>query len=64
MYRFYNYGIWTVIEKTTGDIIGRAGIENGEYEGRAILELGYLIDRKWQGRGLGKEAARACTEYA
>lgn len=64
MYRFYNYGIWTVIEKTTGDIIGRAGIENGEYEGRAILELGYLIDWKWQGRGLGKEAARACTEYA
>mgnify|MGYP002709073617 CR=1 FL=1 len=64
MYRFYNYGIWTVIEKRTGEIIGRAGIENGEYQGKSILELGYMIGKKWQRRGFGREAALASAKFA
>ena len=39
MYRFYNYGIWTVLERKSGAIIGRVGIENGEYQGQSVLEL-------------------------
>lgn len=64
MYPFYNYGIWTVIKKDSGEIIGRAGIENGEYRGENILELGYMIGKKWQGRGFGIEAAQASAEFA
>ena len=30
MYYFYNYGVWTICEKTTGQIIGRAGFSNRE----------------------------------
>lgn len=31
MYRFYEYGMWVVIEKSTGKLIGRAGVEHREY---------------------------------
>ena len=31
MYRFYEYGMWVVIEKSTGKLIGRAGLEHREY---------------------------------
>lgn len=30
MYRLYGYGMWVVIEKATGKLIGRVGIENRE----------------------------------
>lgn len=63
-YRFYAYGLWTVIEKTQGKVIGRAGIENREYQGKNVLELGYMIGKKWQNRGYGEEAARAAECYA
>lgn len=64
MYRFFNYGIWTVVEKEHGSIIGRAGIENREYRGENVLELGYLIGKRWQGKGYGEEAARAVEGFA
>lgn len=64
MYPFYNYGIWTVIEKKEGKIIGRAGLENRSYRGKDVLEIGYLIGKKWQNRGFGEEAARAVEHFA
>lgn len=30
MYRFYGYGMWLVMEKTSGKLIGRAGLSNVE----------------------------------
>ena len=30
MYYFYNYGVWTICDKTTGQVIGRAGFSNRE----------------------------------
>ena len=56
MYRFYNYGIWTVLERKSGAIIGRVGIENGEYQGQSVLELGYLIGKDWRRQGFCKRS--------
>lgn len=66
MYRFYNYGLWTVIERDTGTVVGRAGLENPQNPEAedATLELGYLIGKPWQGKGYGTEAAAAAAQYA
>lgn len=60
-YGFYGFGIWTVIEKATGDIIGRAGLSLRE--GFDELELGFLIGVPWQGKGFATEVCKAVLEY-
>lgn len=64
MYGIYGYGIWSVIEKESGKLIGRAGIENGEKDQKGILELGYLIGKQWRRKGYAYEAAKAVIRYA
>ena len=64
MYRFYNYGIWTVLERKSGAIIGRVGIENGEYQGQSVLELGYLIGKDWRRQGFAREAVSMTERFA
>lgn len=64
MYPFFSYGLWTLMEKASGQIIGRAGLENGAYRGEPVLELGYLIGRAYRHQGYGLEAVRAVTDYA
>lgn len=61
MYGFYEFGIWTVILKETGDVIGRAGFSMRE--GFAQPELGFVIGKPWQGQGLAKEVCKAILEY-
>lgn len=64
MYPFFSYGLWTVIEKAGGKIIGRAGLENGTYRGKPVLELGYMIAGAYQKQGYGLEAVKAVADYA
>lgn len=63
MYPFFSYGLWTVLEKDSGRVIGRAGLENGTYQGEPVLEVGYMLGRKYQHRGYGIEAVQAITDY-
>ena len=60
-YPLYGYGLWTIAEKSTGEVIGRIGIENDEAGER---QLSYLIARKYRRRGYAKEAAQAVLAYA
>lgn len=62
VYAFYDFGIWTVVEKTSGEVIGRAGI--CYREGYEDPELGFVIGVPWQGRGLATEVCRAVLAYA
>ena len=62
MYEFYGFGIWTVIERSTGVIIGRAGLTMRE--GYEDPELGYVIGTPWQNLGYATEALRAILTYA
>ncbi len=62
IYEFYGFGIWTVVEKETGRIIGRAGISMRE--GFDVPEIGFVIGVPWQGKGYAYEVCRACLDYA
>lgn len=55
------YGHWTIVEKATGDVIGRVGPCCPE--GWPEVELGWLIRRSHWRRGFATEAARAAIEF-
>ena len=61
MYYFYNYGVWTICDKATGQIIGRAGFSNRE--GYEDPELGFVIGVPWQRQGYATEVCRALLKY-
>jgi RimJ/RimL family protein N-acetyltransferase len=56
------YGQWTVVEKTSGQVIGRVGLWNPE--GWPGIELGWIIRRSRWGHGFATEAAQAALEWA
>ena len=62
MYGFYGFGMWTVIEKAGRRIIGRAGLD--VREGYELPELGFVIEKEYQGKGYAKEACDAILTYA
>lgn len=56
-------GLWATVERETGAFIGRCGLLPWVLEGRYEVEVAYLIDRVYWGRGLATEAAWAVAEY-
>lgn len=61
VYTFFGFGVWTVIERETGAVIGRAGFSYRE--GFDELELGFIIGVPWQRRGYAEEVCRAVLAY-
>lgn len=61
VYGFYGFGVWTIIEKESGAIIGRAGLSYRE--GFDDAELGFVIGVLWQGKGYAYEVCSAIMEY-
>ena len=62
IYEVYGHGIWTVVLKETGEIIGRAGLD--ERAGFDTPELGFVIGKKWQRQGLAYEACNGILKWA
>lgn len=66
MYAFYDFGLWTVLEKDAYGqerVIGRAGLfPSDRMDGQ--VEMGYMIAPECQGNGYGKEAAETVLRYA
>lgn len=60
IYSFYDFGMWGVFDKKTGKMIGRCGIDPHEYG----IELGYIIDPRYQRQGLAYEVCTAIIGYA
>ena len=60
-YAEYGFGLWAVILKETGELIGQCGLtmQDGGNFGR-VLEVGYIFNRSFWHRGYAAEAARAC----
>lgn len=63
-YEDYGFGLWGVIEKKSGVLIGQCGLTIQECNGDKVLEIGYLFQRKYWHKGFATEAAKACKEYA
>lgn len=61
VYTFYEFGVWTVVEKSSGLVIGRAGFSYRE--GYDEPELGFIIGVPWQRRGYAEEVCRGILAY-
>jgi [ribosomal protein S5]-alanine N-acetyltransferase len=60
----YGYGLFSVIRKSDGLLIGDCGLEQMEVEGRKVAELGYDFRSDAWNQGYATEAACAVRDYA
>lgn len=63
-YETDGFGLWAVIQKETGEMIGQAGLTLQDWDGAAVVEVGYLLKKDAWHQGYATEAAVACKEYA
>jgi ribosomal-protein-alanine N-acetyltransferase len=63
-YGRFGYGLWATVLRETGEFIGRCGLLPWEIDGRTEVEVAYLLDKRYWGRGLATEAARAIADHA
>lgn len=63
-YHTYGFGLWAVVLKETGEMIGQCGITVQPWKTSEVLEVGYLLQRDFWHKGFATEAAKACMEYA
>ena len=71
-YKENGFGIWAIINKASGTIIGNAGLDRASINltnqksiaKQEVVEIGYIVAKRFWGQGLGTEAARAVQEYA
>ena len=63
-YRKDGFGLWAMVEKSTGEMMGQCGLTLQDWGERQVPEIGYHLRRdKWR-QGFATEAAIACREYA
>lgn len=64
-YRKDGFGLWAVVEKATGEMVGQCGLTMQDLgDGRWEPEVGYLLQKAAWHKGYATEAARGCLDYA
>jgi len=63
-YREDGFGMWAVILRETGELIGQCGITRQHILERDVLEVGYLFNRAQWHHGYAIEAATASRDHA
>jgi RimJ/RimL family protein N-acetyltransferase len=58
------HGLWAVILRQTGQMIGQCGITWQDIDGQIVREIGYQFNRAFWHHGYAVEAARACRDWA
>ena len=60
----FGYGLFSVIHKETGELIGDCGLEQMEVNGVQMAELGYDFRSEFWNQGYATESATAVRDYA
>lgn len=60
-YRDDGFGLWSVVLKESGEMIGQCGLTRQAIDGSDVVEVGYLFNRAHWHRGYASEAAAACV---
>lgn len=63
-YGVWGFGLWAVVWRETGEMIGDCGLTVQEIDGAFCPEIGYHIAARFQRRGIAIEAARAVRDWA
>ena len=59
-----SFGLYAVILKSTGRMIGQCGITVQDFSSRRVYEIGYLLQKSFWHMGYALEAAQAWRECA
>ena len=62
-YQKYGFGLWSVIYKETGEMIGDCGISIQYIDDEWKPEIGYHLRLDYHQQGLGKEMTQAVKDY-
>ncbi len=62
-YEKNGFGLWAIIDKDTGNLIGYCGLHKVEVSGKEKIELAYRIAKDFRSQGLATEAAKAVRDY-
>lgn len=63
-YHKWNFGLWALVLKESGEMIGQSGLTMQPWKNTQVLEIGYLLNRDYWHNGYATEAAIACKNYA
>jgi ribosomal-protein-alanine N-acetyltransferase len=65
LWRYANdgHGLWAMVLKTNGEVIGDCGLTVQTVDGANEVEIGYHVRREHWRQGLATEAARACRDF-
>ena len=63
-YRRDGFGLWAVVRRDTGEMVGQAGLTLQPYQDSQVLEVGYLLKRRHWHQGYAAKAAEGCKRYA
>lgn len=62
-YHTFGFGMWAVVLKETGELIGDCGVTMQSIHNVIRPEIGYHIHREHQRKGYATEAAKVCRDY-
>lgn len=62
-YTLYGFGLWAVIDKNNGDMIGDCGISMQFIDDEWKPEIGYHLRLDYHQKGIGKEMSQAVRDY-
>ncbi len=57
-------GLWAVVLKENGEVIGQCGLTKQLWWGENVVEVGYLFRKDFWHKGYATEVAVACKDYA
>ena len=60
----YGYGLFSVILKSNGKLIGNCGLECTTFEGNVCVEVGYDFSSTYWNQGYATEAASAVVDFS
>lgn len=62
-YQKYGFGLWAVVLKETGEMIGDSGISMQYIDNEWKPEIGYHLRKDYHRQGIGKEMTQAVRDY-
>jgi RimJ/RimL family protein N-acetyltransferase len=63
-YREDGCGLWMLVDRESGEPLGRVGLYRQTVNGVDEFEIGYMVHRPFWRRGFATEAALAVRDYA
>jgi len=63
-YKKDGVGIFAMIEKETGEMVGQGGLVWGDIEDARVLEVTYMLKKAHWHKGFALEGAQGCANYA